>query len=145
MAELKTKRNDRDVADFVAEIVDESRRKDAATLLELMGRVTGSLPVMWGTSIVGFGEYSYRYASGRTGVWFTIGFAARKQNMTLYLYGGYEEAETVALLQKLGPHTTGKGCLYIKRLSDVDCGVLEDLLRHSVARAADGSGAAGAQ
>jgi hypothetical protein len=137
MAELKTKRNDGDVAAFVAGIDNEDRRRDAAALIEVMSRVTGDPGEMWGTSIVGFGEYTYRYATGRTGTWFTVGFAPRKQNMTLYLYGGYDDQETTALLERLGPHSTGKGCLYVKRLDDVDPAVLENVIRRSVARAAD--------
>jgi hypothetical protein len=136
MAELKTQRNDANVADFVAGIADENRRKDAATLIALMSRVTGKPAEMWGTGIVGFGEYTYRYASGRTGTWFTIGFAPRKQSMTLYLYGGFDDDETADLLQRLGPYTTGKGCLYIKRLDNVDPAVLEGLLRRADTRAA---------
>jgi hypothetical protein len=135
MAELKTQRNDGDVAAFVAGIADERRREDAATLVGLMGRVTGRAPEMWGTAIVGFGERSYRYASGRSGTWFTIGFSPRKANTTVYTYGGFDEPETAALLERLGPHSTGKGCLYVKRLADVDAGVLESLLRRAVARA----------
>ena len=137
MAELKTKRTDADVPGFVAGIGDQNRRQDAGALLELMHRVTGSQAALWGSYMVGFGEYGYRYATGRTGTWFTIGFAPRKQNLTLYLYGGFEDEQTAALLQRLGPHSTGKGCLYVKRLDDVDLVVLEDLLRRSVARAAD--------
>jgi hypothetical protein len=140
MAELKTRRNDGDVGEFVAGIADERRRRDAAALVELMGRVTGEAPAMWGTSMVGFGDQPYRYASGRSGTWFTIGFAPRKQNTTLYLYGGFEDDATVALLERLGPHSTGKGCLYVKRLEDVDADVLEQLLRRSVARRATEAG-----
>jgi hypothetical protein len=137
MAELKTQRNDGNVADFVAGIADENRRQDAADLVALMSRVTGSAAEMWGTAIVGFGEYTYRYASGRTATWFPVGFAPRKQNLALYLYGGYDDAEAAALLQRLGPHKTGKGCLYVKRLGDVDPLALADLLRRAVTRAAE--------
>ena len=140
MAELKTRRNDGDVGAFVAAIADEGKRRDAAALLELMGRVTGCEGEMWGTSIVGFGQRHYTYASGREGDWFTIGFSPRKANLTLYTYGGFEDDETAALLQRLGPHSTGKGCLYVKRLADVDPEVLERLLRRSVARSAEPPG-----
>ena len=140
MAELKTRRNDGDVAAFVAGIPDDRKRRDAAQLVELMGRVTGCQAEMWGTSIVGFGQRHYTYASGREGDWFTIGFSPRKANLTLYTYGGFEDDETAALLQRLGPHSTGKGCLYVKRLSDVDQEVLERLLRRSVARSAEPPG-----
>jgi hypothetical protein len=135
MAELKTQRNDASVADFVAGIEDEKRRADATALIELMGRVSGSPATMWGTGMVGFGEYSYRYASGQSGTWFILGFAPRKQNTTLYLYGGMQDEETVALRAALGPHSTGKGCLYVKRLSAVDPEVLEQLVRRAHARA----------
>ena len=140
MAELKTRRNDGDVAAFVAGIPDDRKRRDAAQLVELMGRVTGCQAEMWGTSIVGFGQRHYTYASGREGDWFTIGFSPRKANLTLYTYGGFEDDETAALLQRLGPHSTGKGCLYVKRLADVDPEVLERLLRRSVARSAEPPG-----
>ena len=140
MAELKTRRNDGDVAAFVAGIPDDRKRRDAAQLVELMGRVTGCQAEMWGTSIVGFGQRHYTYASGREGDWFTIGFSPRKANLTLYTYGGFDDDETAALLQRLGPHSTGKGCLYVKRLADVDPEVLERLLRRSVARSAEPPG-----
>jgi hypothetical protein len=135
MAELKTQRNTTDVAGFVAGIADQNRRTDAARLIEVMTRVTGSPAAMWGTGIVGFGEYSYRYASGQSGTWFTIGFAPRKQSTTLYLYGGFEDDETAALLAGLGPHSIGKSCLYIKRLEAVDLDVLENMLRRAHSRA----------
>jgi hypothetical protein len=137
MAELKTRPNDGDVGAFVAGIADDRKRRDAAALVELMGRVTGCDAQMWGTSIVGFGERHYTYASGREGDWFTIGFSPRKANLTLYTYGGFDDGETAALLQRLGPHSTGKGCLYVKRLDDVDQEVLESLLRRSVAQSAE--------
>ena len=140
MAELKTRRNDGDVGAFVAGIADDGKRRDAAALLALMGRVTGCEAEMWGASIVGFGERPQRYADGHTATWFTIGFSPRKANLTMYTYGGFDDAETVALLQRLGPHSTGKGCLYVKRLSDVDQEVLETLLRRSVAQSAEPPG-----
>ena len=133
MAELKTRRNDDDVAAFVAGIPDERKRRDAAALVDLMGRVTGCEAEMWGTAIVGFGRRHYTYASGREGDWFTIGFSPRKAALTVYTYGGFDDEETAALLQSLGPHSTGKGCLYVKRLDDVDPGALERILRRSVA------------
>jgi hypothetical protein len=137
MAELKTRPNDGDVGAFVAGIADDRKRRDAAALVELMGRVTGCEARMWGTSIVGFGDRHYTYASGRQGDWFTIGFSPRKANLTLYTYGGFDDDEIAALLQRLGPHSTGKGCLYVKRLDDVDPEVLEGLLRRSVAQQAE--------
>jgi hypothetical protein len=135
MAELKTQRNDADVAGFVAGITDENRRTEAAALVRLMSRVTGKPAEMWGTNIVGFGEYTYHYASGRSGTWFILGFAPRKQAMTLYLYGGFDDEETGALLATLGPHSIGKGCLYVKRLDAVDPEVLEKILSRAHTRA----------
>jgi hypothetical protein len=134
VAELKTQRNDGDVAAFVAGIADDVRRRDAAKLVDVMTRVSGQPAEMWGTSIVGFGERELRYSGGRTGTWFTIGFAPRKQNTAVYTAGGLDEPETVALLQRLGPHSTGKGCVYLKRLDDVDAEVLEEFLRRAVRR-----------
>jgi hypothetical protein len=131
MAEPKTKQGDADVTGFVTSIADEGQRTDAAVLIELMQRVTGSPPAMWGTSMVGFGSYHYRYASGREGDWFLVGFAPRKQSLTVYVMDGFAEYD--ALLERLGKHSTGKSCLYIKRLDDVDMRVLEELLRKSVA------------
>lgn len=131
MAELKTKENDPDVASFIRGIADDGKRADAQTLVELMTRVTECAPKMWGAAIVGFGHFSYTYASGHSGEWFVVGFSPRKQNLTLYIMDGFDEYES--LLAKLGKHTTGKSCLYVKRLSDVDLGVLEQLVSRSVA------------
>lgn len=131
MAELKTKENDADVASFIRGIADDGKRADAQTLVELMTRVTECAPKMWGAAIVGFGHFSYTYASGHSGEWFVVGFSPRKQNLTLYIMDGFDEYES--LLAKLGKHTTGKSCLYVKRLSDVDLGVLEQLVSRSVA------------
>mgnify|MGYP003520592388 CR=1 FL=1 len=131
MAELKTKENDADVASFIRGIADDGKRADAQTLVELMTRVTECAPKMWGAVIVGFGHFSYTYASGHSGEWFVVGFSPRKQNLTLYIMDGFDEYES--LLAKLGKHTTGKSCLYVKRLSDVDLGVLEQLVSRSVA------------
>jgi hypothetical protein len=128
MAEPKTVQTDASVDAFLAN-VDEPRRTDATALCALMTRVTGTEPTMWGSSIVGFGTYHYVYATGREGDWPPVGFSPRKANLTVYLA---DRAEKHAdLLAKLGPHTTGKGCLYIKRLSDVDTAVLENLVRAS--------------
>jgi hypothetical protein len=116
---------------FIAAIPDEARRRDAARLVALMRQVTGIQPAMWGTSMVGFGSYHYRYATGREGDTFLVGFAPRKNNLTLYIMDGFSGYE--ALLERLGKHSTGKSCLYIKRLDDVDPSVLEELVRASVA------------
>ena len=130
MAELKTRPSGDDVDAFLAG-VPEPARSDCRELVTLMTTATGSAPVMWGSSIVGFGEHHYRYASGREGDWFEVGFAPRARSLTLYLMGGVERHRD--LLDRLGRHTTGKGCLYVKRLDDVDREVLARLLDDAVA------------
>ncbi len=131
MAELKTKPTDQSVADFLNAIPDEQKRADAFAIVKLMKQVTRTEPVMWG-SIVGFGRYHYKYASGREGDSMLVGFSPRKQNLTLYLMlgaGNYSD-----LLKKLGKHKTGKGCLYINKLADVDIPTLKELMKQSVKR-----------
>jgi hypothetical protein len=132
MAKLKTAPTTASVAAFLAGIGDEARRRDCRALAKLMGRVTGARPRMWGTGIVAFGDYHYKYASGREGDWFVMGFAPRKADLTLYLMPGLHECRP--FLQALGRHRAGKGCLYIKRLADVKLDVLEALMRHNVER-----------
>lgn len=132
MAELKTKPTKVSVASFVSQIPDEKKRGDAKALIAMMKDATKSEPVMWGSSIVGFGSYSYAYASGQAGDWPIIGLSPRKQNLTVYIMPGFEEFGD--LLRKLGPHTTGKSCLYIKRLSDIDVPTLKKLIVKSVAK-----------
>lgn len=129
-AKLKTAPNDRSVEAFLEEIEDEKRRRDCFTLLELMKEVTGTEPRMWGDSIIGFGSYHYRYESGREGDWFLTGFSPRKQNLTLYIMSGFAGYD--ALLGKLGKFTTGKACLYVKKMEDVDLETLRELVRQSV-------------
>ena len=130
MAELKTQPNDRSVVEFLGGVEDERKRQDCFALLDMMKDVTGQEPRMWGDSMVGFGAYHYKYASGREGDWFVTGFSPRKQNLTLYIMAGFDQYD--ALLQQLGKHTTGKSCLYLKRLGDVDLSVLRELVRLSV-------------
>ena len=130
MAELKTKLTDASVDEFLNQIEDEQKRKDCFEILKMMKQATKAEPKMWGTSIVGFGDYHYKYASGREGDWMLTAFSPRKQNITLYIMAGFGRYET--LLNKLGKHSTGKGCLYIKRLSDVDKKVLKELVVESV-------------
>lgn len=138
MAELKTKATDANVEAFLQTIEDERKRQDSFALLAMLQAITGAPPRLWGESIVGFGDYHYVYASGREGDWFVAGFSPRKQNLTLYCMGGFEpHAE---LLGRLGKHKLGKGCLYIKRLQDVDQEVLSALLAASVAAAGEGAG-----
>lgn len=129
MAENKTTPNDQDVEQFLNSIEDERKRKDSFTILELMKQVTGMEPTMWGSSIVGFGSYHYKYESGREGDMILAGFSPRKQNLTLYNMSGFERYDD--LIKKLGKHTTGKGCLYIKRLDDVDLPTLKSLIEES--------------
>ena len=130
MAELKTKRNKGNVEAFLNSVVDEKKRQDSFTILELMKQVTGKEPEMWGDSIVGFGSYHYKYASGREGDWFVTGFSPRKQNLTLYIMSGFDEYHQ--LLGKLGKYSTGKSCLYIKKMEDVEYDVLKELVKRSV-------------
>jgi hypothetical protein len=141
MAELKTKRTGASVDEFLATLADEGQRQDCRVLLELMTRLTGRPAEMWGASIVGFGDYRYRYASGREGDWFAVGFAPRKREISIYLMPGLEGHE--ALLAELGKHRTGVGCLYFKRLADVDVAVLERLVAASLAALPQGSAGAG--
>jgi hypothetical protein len=129
MAELKTKVNDGDVIAYLNTIEPEKKREDSFAILELMKEVTGEEPKMWGKSIVGFGSYHYKGKSGREGDWFLTGFAARKQSLTLYIMAGFERYDE--LLADLGKCTLGKGCLYIKKLEDVDDTSLRKLVKLS--------------
>ena len=129
MADLKTKPSDDSVEKFLAGISDDQRRKDSVAVCRMMQEVTGEPAVMWGTSIVGFGSYHYKYATGREGDWLAVGFSPRKQNLTVYIMDGFEGYEE--LLDKLGKHSTGKSCLYIKGLDDVDAGALKRLVAES--------------
>lgn len=131
MAEIKTKRTKASVDDFIQEVTDDARRQDCLALIDVMRRVTATEPEMWGPAIVGFGSYHYRYASGREADWFLVGFAPRKSNLTLYIMAGF--AAYQHLLSGLGTYKTGKSCLYIKRLADVDLEALEELVSASVA------------
>ncbi len=136
MAELKTRKNDASVEDFLESVEDEGKRADSRAVLDLMRRVTGEEPAMWGGSIVGFGSYHYKYASGREGDWMKVGFSPRKQSLTLYIMSGFARFDE--LMARLGKHSTGKSCLYIKKLEDVDLEVLEELVRESVAHVESG-------
>lgn len=126
MTELKTKVNEGSVIKFLDSIEDETKRKDSYVLFELMQKANTDEAKMWGDSIVGFGEYHYVGKSGREGDWFLTGFSPRKQALTLYAFGHWEPH--AGLLAKLGKHSLGTGCLYIKRLSDVDMSVLNTLI-----------------
>ena len=129
-AKLKTQANKASVAAFLDGIADEQRRKDAFTVLALMKKVTRAEPKMWGGSIVGFGDRRLQYPSGRALDWFRAGFSPRKAALTLYLMGGLEPQR--ALLKTLGKHKTGKGCLYIQNLDEIDMPTLTALIRDSV-------------
>lgn len=132
MYEAKTKPTGVSVSAYLAAIEDDERRKDCRTLASLMKRVTGCSPKIWGTSIVGFDSYHYRYASGHEGDACVVGFSPRKGDISIYLMAGYEDPETRDLLSRLGRHKTGKACLYIRRLADVQVPVLEELVVRSV-------------
>ena len=129
-AEIKTKVNDASVEGFLNSVADEQKREDCFEILKLMKQVTKETPKMWGSSIVGFGSYHYKGASGREGDWMLTGFSPRKENLTLYLMGGFNLHQD--LLKKLGKHKTSVGCLYIKKLEDVDRKVLKELIAESI-------------
>lgn len=131
-AELKTKVNDASVEKFLNGVKDEQARKDCYEILKIMKQVTKEEPKMWGSSVVGFGSYHYISKSGREGDWMLTGFSPRKQNLTLYLMGGFDLEKD--LLKKLGKFKTSVGCLYIKKLEDVDKKVLKELVTASVKR-----------
>ncbi len=136
MAANKTVQTDADVTTFINGVADEKQRSDAFTLCDVMARVSGEPPRMWGPSIIGFGSYHYRYESGREGDSLRIGFSPRKGQTVLYgLHIADADADTMA---RLGKYKTGKGCVYVKRLSDIDAGALEDLCRASLASKATG-------
>lgn len=130
MAEQKTKPTQQSIESFLDNLADEKVRDDCYALAKLMKKITGSAPRMWGTSIVGFGRYHYKYESGHEGETCLTGFSPRKQNITVYVMPGF--ARHGDLLKKLGKHKAGKGCLYIKRLDDIDINVLESLIENSV-------------
>ena len=130
MAELKTKPTDKDVNEFLNKVENQRRREDSLEILNLMREVTQEEPIMWGDSIVGFGSYHYKYASGREADWLQIGFSPRKQYLTVYIMDGFEKY--TELLDKLGKHKTGKSCLYINKLEDVSIPALKELMIESV-------------
>ena len=130
MVELKTKKNEASVTKFLDGVKDEKKRQDSYTILKLMQQITKAEPKMWGTSIIGFGSYHYKYASGREGDWFVTGFSPSKQNLTLYIMSGISKYPD--LLKKLGKFKTGKGCLYINKIEDIDIKTLKELIKQSV-------------
>lgn len=128
MAELKTKVTRASVEKFLEGIKDEKKREDCFQLLKIMKKATKAEPKMWGTGIIGFGDHHYVYASGHEGDWFLTGFSPRSQNLTLYMMGGFD----TSTLKRLGKYKTGKGCLYINKLEDVDLKVLNELIVKSL-------------
>ena len=130
MSTNKTKPTTRSVELFLDDLIPEQRKKDSWTLYRLMEKITGSQGVLWGTSIIGFGDYHFKYASGREGDWFLTGFSPRKNALTLYLMCDISH-ESIDF-STLGKHKKGKGCLYIKRLDDVDLKALEDIIKTSI-------------
>lgn len=141
MSEIKTKVTNADVNDFIDAVADERKRADGFVLLELFKKITGEPPKMWGSSIVGFGQYHYKsQRSSQEGDWMLTGFSPRKQSLTLYILHGLENQTEI--LSKLGKHKTGKGCLYINKLADVDMKVLENLIRENYTAMKKTNGAA---
>lgn len=135
MAELKTQKNDGSVEDFLNSVENEKKRAESFTILALMKKITEQNPTMWGDSMIGFGTIKYHYASGQEGEWFPVGFSPRKQNITLYFFGLYSSLDSenyLQLIARFGKHKSGKGCLYINKLEDIDMGVLEELVRLSI-------------
>ena len=130
MTELKTKPTKKSVEQFLKKVENSIKREDSFKILELMKEITMEEPVMWGDSIVGFGSYRYKYASGREGDWPLVGFSPRKQNLTLYIMSGFDKYEE--LLENLGKYKIGKSCLYINKLKDVDTKILKELILESV-------------
>lgn len=130
MSDLKTQQTDESVEAFLEGIADPERRGDCRALVGMMRDATGSEPAMWGASMVGFGRYHYRYESGREGDWFLTGFASRKSALTVYVMAGFERYDSI--MERLGKYKTGKSCLYLKRLADVDRDALRELIEESV-------------
>lgn len=130
MSDLKTKPTGASVDKFIDSVEDEQKREDSRKILALMKEVTGEEPRMWGDSIVGFGSYHYKYASGREGDWPLTGFSPRKQSLTIYIMPGFDRYKDI--LKKLGKHSTSVSCLYIKKLDDIDMDILKELVRESV-------------
>lgn len=127
MTENKTMENSGDVQAYLSTITNDKRKADALVMLDVMSEITGKTPTMWGKSIVGFGKYRYKYESGREGEWFICGFSPRVQALTLYLMQGYGDYKVY--MDKLGKFKTGKSCLYIKKLEDIDMTVLKELIK----------------
>lgn len=128
MAENKTQKTKLSVEDFINSVDHEGKRKDAFEILEIMKTITKEEPKMWGASIIGFGDVHYKYASGREGDWFKVGFSPRKANLSLYI-SGCDVSKADEMLGRLGKHKTGKGCLYVNKLTDIDINVLKEMIK----------------
>lgn len=131
--ELKTQKTTANVPDFLDSIQNPDQRKDCIELGRIMQEITGSQPDMWGSSVIGYGRFPYRYASGRTGEWFRVGFSPRKKSITLYLVMGFKDVKSD--LANLGKHSTGKSCLYIQSLADIEIKILKKLIKTSADQA----------
>ncbi len=130
MSELKTRVNDADVNEFINSVSDEKKRSDSFALLEIFRRITGEMPKMWGSSIIGFGQYHYKSErSTQEGDWPITGFSPRKQSLTIYIMDGFDDY--AGLLKDLGKHKISKSCLYVNKLEDIDQNILEDLIKKS--------------
>jgi hypothetical protein len=130
MSENKTKATTDSVQDFLDKVTPEEKKKDSMQVLKIMGEITKEKPKMWGSAIVGFGDYHYKYESGREGDFFLVGFSPRKAALTLYIMGGFDNYDD--LMGKLGKFKTGKSCLYVKSLEDINIDVLKQLIKESV-------------
>jgi hypothetical protein len=139
MAEMKTRPHEGDVEAFLDSVADERRREDCRAVMAMMREVTGEAPRLWGPGMIGFGSYHYRYESGREGDWFLTGVAPRKGALTVYIMAGFDRYDE--LMARLGPHATGRSCLYIKRLDAIDLDVLRELIDRSVRHTAETWGA----
>jgi len=136
MTELKTKPTNKSVDQFLKKVENPTKREDSFKILELMKEITKEEPVMWGDSIVGFGSYHYKYASGREGDWFRVGFSPRKQNLAIYLMIGFEKHQKI--LKSIGKYKTGKSCLYVNKLKDINFQSLKELILESVKQLKEG-------
>ena len=130
MSDLKTKQNEKSVEEFLEKIEDPEKKKASKQILKILETISKNEAKMWGDSIIGFGKYHYKYKSGREGDWMRIGFSPRKQNLTLYIMDGFEKYSE--LMEKLGKFKTGKSCLYIKKLQDIDIKILKELIKESL-------------
>ena len=130
MSAPKTLPNNKNVEEYIDAVENAQKREDSRVLLKMMQEITGEKPVMWGESIIGFGNYHYKYASGREGDWMISAFSPRKQNLTIYIMGGFENQEE--LLAKVGKAKNSVGCLYVKKLADIDLNVLKEMIELSV-------------